>query len=115
MPERFGAYRTIYYVPGEGMLGPHHAALFQAAGIPILQVDVVREHFLRKYADRTPGTDLRQVESGVVELVEPEAIRPGRTSKGTMRTWESPLGRSGTVRPNWRRSRSGRRTTTASV
>jgi HSP90 family molecular chaperone len=71
VPERFGAYRTIYYVSGESVLGPHHAALFQAAGIPILRADVVTEHFLRKYADRTPGTGLRQVASGVVELVEP--------------------------------------------
>jgi molecular chaperone HtpG len=72
VPQRFGAYRTIYYVSGEGVLGPHHAALFQAAGVPILRVDVMTEQLLRKYADRTPGTGLRQVESGVVELVEPE-------------------------------------------
>ena len=70
VPARLGSIKTIYYVPGEQPLGRQQSSLFKAQGVPICQADIVAEEFLRKYAARTENVNLRQMVSGVVELME---------------------------------------------
>ncbi len=69
-PARLGSIKTIYYVPGEQLLGQQQSSLFKARGVPIYQADQAFERFLRKYAERTENVALRQMVSGVVELME---------------------------------------------
>jgi molecular chaperone HtpG len=69
-PERLGGIKTIYYVPGEHPLGQQQSNLFRARGVPIFHADVVDEQFLKKYAERGESLSLRQMASGVVELME---------------------------------------------
>jgi molecular chaperone HtpG len=69
VPERLGGIRTIYYVPGEQPLGQQQSAIFRARGVPVIQADLVEEQFLRKYAERVDNVGLRQMASGVVELM----------------------------------------------
>lgn len=38
-------------------------------GVPIVQADLVDEEFLRKYAERVENVGLRQIRSGVIELM----------------------------------------------
>lgn len=70
VPSRFGNTKTIYYVPGEQLLGQQQSSLFRARGVPVLQADVMTELFLRKYAESDENLSLRQMASGVVELME---------------------------------------------
>lgn len=67
---RLGDLKTIYYIPGEQPLGQQQSSLFKAQGVPIIQADMAAEQFLQKYGERTPGVLLRQMSSGVVELME---------------------------------------------
>src|SRR5262249_37582883 len=70
VPERLGGIKTIYYVPGEQPLGQHQSTIFRAQGVPIFQADLVDEQFLKKYVERSENLSLRQMVSGVVELME---------------------------------------------
>jgi molecular chaperone HtpG len=70
VPARLGNIKTIYYVPGEQPIGQQQSSLFKARGVPIYQADIAFEQFLRKYADRSQDVGLRQMVSGVVELME---------------------------------------------
>lgn len=70
VPERLGGIKTIYYVPGEQPLGQQQSTIFRARGVPVFQADLVDEQFLKKYAERGESLVLRQMVSGVVELVE---------------------------------------------
>lgn len=70
VPERLGGIKTIYYVPGEQPLGQQQGIVFRARGVPVFQADLVDEQFLKKYAERSQNVGLRQMASGVVELVE---------------------------------------------
>jgi len=70
VPERLGGIKTIYYVPGEQPLGQQQSTIFRARGVPVFQADLVDEQFLKKYAEKSANLGLRQMVSGVVELVE---------------------------------------------
>lgn len=70
VPERLGGIKTIYYVPGEQPLGQQQSTIFRARGVPVFQADLVDEQFLKKYAERGESLGLRQMVSGVIELVE---------------------------------------------
>ena len=70
VPERLGGIKTIYYVPGEQPLGQQQSTIFRARGVPVFQADLVDEQFLKKYAEKSTNLSLRQMVSGVVELVE---------------------------------------------
>ncbi len=70
VPARLGNLKTIYYVPGEQAMGHQQSSLFKARGVPIFQADMVAEAFLSKYAERTENVNLRQMLSGVVELMD---------------------------------------------
>lgn len=67
---RLGNLKTIYYIPGEQPLGQQQSSLFKAQGVPIVQADMAAEQFLKKYEERTQGVLLRQMSSGIVELME---------------------------------------------
>lgn len=69
-PARLGNIKTIYYVPGEQPLGQQQSSLFKARGVPIYQADIAFEQFLKKYAGHAENVGLRQMVSGVVELME---------------------------------------------
>jgi molecular chaperone HtpG len=70
VPERIGSNKTIFYVPEEQPLGQQQSILFRAMGIPIIQADLVEREFLKKYADEVQNVGLRQVASGLVELMK---------------------------------------------
>ena len=70
VPARLGNIKTIYYVPGEQPSGQQQSTLFKARGVPIFQADIAFEQFLKKYADRGENIGLRQMVSGVIELME---------------------------------------------
>lgn len=70
VPERLGGIKTIYYVPEEQPLGQQQGIIFRARGVPVFHADLVDEQFLEKYAERSENVGLRQMASGVVELVE---------------------------------------------
>src|SRR5207248_1029701 len=70
VPMRLGKLKTIYYIPGEQLLGLQQGSLFRARGVPIFQADVVAAQFLKKYAERHENLSLRQMVSGVVELMD---------------------------------------------
>lgn len=69
VPERLGKIKTLYYIPGEQPLGQQQSTIFRARGVPVIQADMVEEQFLRKYAERVENVGLRQMASGVVELM----------------------------------------------
>lgn len=69
VPERLGGMRTIYYIPGEQPLGQQQSVIFRARGVPVIQADLVEEQFLRRYAERVENVGVRQMASGVVELM----------------------------------------------
>lgn len=69
VPERLGKFKTIYYIPGEQPLGQQQSTIFRARGVPVIQADLVEEEFLRKYARQVENVGLRQMASGVVELM----------------------------------------------
>jgi molecular chaperone HtpG len=68
-PERLGGIKTIYYIPGQQMPAQQQSSLFRARGVPIFRADVVDEQFLKKYVERQHNVNLRQVVSGVVEMM----------------------------------------------
>src|SRR5260370_13152274 len=70
LPARLGNLKTIYYVPGEQPLGQQQSSLFKAQGVPIFQADIIAEQFLEKYAEHSENVSLRQMVSGVIELME---------------------------------------------
>ena len=70
VPRRLGGLRTIYYVPGQQSVGQQQSSIFRARGVPILRTDTVDEQFLKKYVERDRGVNLRQMVSGVIELME---------------------------------------------
>lgn len=67
---RLDNIKTLYYVPGDQPLGQQQTSLFKARGVPIFQADMVFEQFLKKYANRVENIGLRQMVSGVIELME---------------------------------------------
>lgn len=69
-PARLGGIKTIFYVPGDQPLGQQQSNLFKARGVPVFQADMVFEQFLKKYAERGENIGLRQMVSGVIELME---------------------------------------------
>jgi molecular chaperone HtpG len=69
-PERLGGIKTIYYVPGQQVPGQQQSTVFRARGVPIFCADVVDEQFLKKYAERDNSLNLRQMVSGVVEMMD---------------------------------------------
>lgn len=69
-PKRLGGVKTIYYVPGQQTPGQQQRSVFRARGVPIFCADVVDEQFLKKYVERNGNLSLRQMVSGVVELME---------------------------------------------
>lgn len=70
VPARLGGIKTIYYVPGDQPLGQQQSSLFKARGVPVFQADMVFEQFLKKYVERGENLGLRQMVSGVIELME---------------------------------------------
>lgn len=70
VPKRLGGIKTIYYVSGQQMPGQQQSTIFRARGVPILRTDVVDEQFLKKYVARDPNVNLRQMVSGVIELMD---------------------------------------------
>lgn len=69
-PERLGGLKTIYFVPGSNAPGQQQSNIFRARGVPIYRADVVDEQFLKKYAERDKNINLRQMVSGVIELMD---------------------------------------------
>jgi len=70
VPARLGNIKTIYYVPSDKLLGQQQSSLFKARGVPVYQADLAFEQFLKKYVERGENISLRQMVSGVVELME---------------------------------------------
>lgn len=70
VPKRLGGIKTIYYVPGQQAPGQQQRNVFRARGVPIFSADVVDEQFLKKYVERHKDLNLRQMVSGVVELMD---------------------------------------------
>lgn len=69
-PKRLGGMKTIYYVPGTQTAGQQQSSVFRARGVPIFRTDVVDEQFLKKYVAQKDNVNLRQMVSGVVELMD---------------------------------------------
>ncbi len=70
VPQRLGGMKTIYYVSTDQPLGQQQSSVFRAQGVPVFRVDMVDEQFLKKYAERSDNVTLRQMVSGIVELME---------------------------------------------
>jgi molecular chaperone HtpG len=79
VPNRAGNTKTIYYIPSELPLGQQQSVLFQVRGIPIIRADNFTERFLEKYVKHNKNVNLRQIASGVVELMEPAQEAQWRT------------------------------------
>jgi molecular chaperone HtpG len=63
--------KNVYYIPGEQPLGQQQGSLFKAQGIPIVRADMAVEQFLKKYAVMVDCVSLRELQSGVVDLMDP--------------------------------------------
>jgi molecular chaperone HtpG len=70
IPPRLGEIKTIYYLPNEQPFGQQQSCLFKSQGLPIIQADIVVEAFLKKYARENKSLALRQLASGVIDLMD---------------------------------------------
>jgi molecular chaperone HtpG len=70
VPAKLGNFKTIYYLPEKQKSGQQQSSLFRAQGIPIYIANAAVEQFLQRYAEQNDDVTLRQMVSGVIELME---------------------------------------------